>query len=276
MTPADMKALCAASIDRLLADFESQPDPKGFFDLGAAAEMLVLCGGIPSTKPLRDRLSTAALGWVRREFLDDAMFAKAEYLYHSSLFCYLASQAVGFEPEDLSHPRRILQSGLAGRNELPVITLQLVSTCLAAAGIELGSNGAGTRNLRLVIDRRVLRPRTDEYDVLTLTMVAQIFKLGGLPSEQLPRLFPQALLVQALRQGHTNWIAPLTLLCGAVYGMPDWLREGATSALASSLANASGLVPPPEGRLAENDYVQRAETGLRIRSSIALFALFHD
>ncbi|MFP2905399.1 hypothetical protein ACLESD_10145 [Pyxidicoccus sp. 3LFB2] len=276
MTPAEMKALCATEIEQLLSDFEKQHDRNTFFDLGAAAEVLTLCGGIESTKSLRERLSAAALGWLRSGLLDDAMFANAENLYHTSLFCYFASQAPAFHRDDAAYTERLLAGGLAGRNELPVISLQLIATCLSTIGIGLGTQNMVTRDLRTVLDRRVLRARSDEYDILTLTMVAQIFKLGGHGAEQLPRLFPRTVLVQAIRMNHLNWVAVLTLLCTAVYGMPEWLREGATELLASHLEQARGLLPPPEGRFAENEHVQRAERGLRVRSSIASFALLHE
>jgi hypothetical protein len=172
--------------------------------------------------------------------------------------------------------KRLVASGLAGRGELPVIGLQLIAAYLAAAGIELGGSDTATRDLRLVIDRRVLRPRSDEHDILTLSQVAQLFMLGALTPEHLPRIFPHTVLVQSIRQGHVNWISILTLLCSSVFTMPGWLREGATEALASHLAQATGLFPPTDGRLVENDHVQSDERGLRIRSSIASFALLHE
>lgn len=276
MTPAKLKAQCAMDIERLLADFEQQPDQTIFFDLGAVAEILVLCGDIESTRSLRERLSSAVLGWLRRGLLEDALFAKAAYLYHSSLFCYFASRAPDFRPEDAAHTGRLLTSGLAGRNELPVISMELIATCLAAAGIDPGTTDAEMRDLQLVVDRRVLRSRSDEYDIHTLTMVAQLFRLGGRASEQLPRLFPRTLLVQSIRAGHINWVAVLSFLCATVYGMPAWLRDGAIEALTSHLEKAGGLLPAPDDSFAENDHVQRAERGLRLRSSIASFALLHE
>ncbi|MFV2072660.1 MAG: hypothetical protein ACC742_08410 [Thermoanaerobaculales bacterium] len=266
-----MKALCAGETDRLIAAFECSPGQNGFFNLGAIAEVLALSVRMDATRALRDRVSLAALGWLRGGLLDDALFARVEFLYHVTLFCFLASKAGDFRPTDAAHTGRLLAGGMAGRSELPVLTMQVVATLMMACGIELDAEAFGRRDLRKVIDKRVLRARSDEFDILTLTMVGQLCSAAEQNRDRLPRLFPQALLVQAIRLGHVNWIAILALLCGTVFGMPGWLRYGAIGALGSHLEEANGLLPPPKQGFVENDHIKRVENGLRIRSSIATY-----
>jgi hypothetical protein len=275
MTPAAMRDLCTAQVEALVGEMERQPDQAAFSDLAAAAEVLALCEPWESARSLRARVAGVALGWLRGGLLDDAAFARLEFLYHASLFCYFASLAPGFRRSDAAHTGELVARGLTSRSELPVITSQLVASYLAACGIERGADVLGPRDLRLVVDKRVLRARSDDFDILTLTMAAQLCRVAARHRERMPRLFPRTLLVQSVREGHVNWIAILTLLCASVFGMPPWLSEGATAALSTHLAEAGGLLPPPEATFADNDYVQRAERGLRIRSSIAAFALLH-
>ncbi|HET6233098.1 MAG TPA: hypothetical protein VFE05_23680 [Longimicrobiaceae bacterium] len=271
-----MRTACAREVDGLIEEMDRAPGQTAFYDLAAAAEVLALCGQYPSAAAMRARIAAAALGWLRAGLLDDTAFARLEFLYPTSLLCWFASRAPGFVPKDVGHTREIVARGLAGRSELPVLTSQLVASYLAACGIEPGADMLGTRDLRLVLDKRVLRARSDDFDVLTLTLVAQLCAVSAQYRGRLPRMYPQALLVQAVRDGHANWVAVLTLLCATAYGMPDWLREGAARSLASHVDAARDLLPPPEASYADNDYVQRAEKGLRLRSSIAAFAVLHD
>lgn len=260
-------------VERLITEFDRSPRPKEFYDLGAIAEVLALCASLASAQPLRARVSVAALAWLRAGLFEDALFAKVEHLYHTTLLCYLASGVPAYRTADAAHAGQLLTSGLVGRSELPVLTMQIVATYVGACGIDFDLDALGSRDLRLVVDKRVLRARSDEYDILTLMMVAQLASLSDRFSHSLPQIFPQALLVQAIRSGHLNWIPILTLLCTTVYGIPPWLRRGATDAMRRSLEQATELLPAPEPGSWENDYVTRAEHGLRVRSSIASFAL---
>jgi hypothetical protein len=273
MRVADMKALCMADSESLIADFERSREEIAYFDLGAIAEVLVLSTELDTTRSLRERFSVAALEWLRDGLFEDATFVRLDYLYHATLFCYLAGQAPGFRPADVAHINSFWAGGMAGRSEQPVLTSETTAALLAACGIELDPEPLVTRDLRLVIDKRVLRARSDEHDIQTLTMAAQLCRVGDRHRDRLPRIFPQALLVQAIQLGHVNWIAIGALLCATTFGMPAWLRSGADEALASHLEQATGLLPPPAEDFVENDHVKRAERGLRIRSSIASYAL---
>jgi len=273
MNAEEMRALCIVEVAQLVAEFEEVPSRKGFYDLGATAEILAFGTPLESVRPLRATLAGAALRWLRSGQIEDVMFNRVEFLYHAALLCHLASEAPGYADDDATQVRRLLTSGLVGRSELPVVTMQVIADHLQSCDIHVDRDAVGARDLRVVLDRRVLRPRSDEYDVLTVIMVAQLCSRGNPHGYPLPRVFPHLMLVQAIRAGHVNWIPVLALLCTQVFGMPAWLRRGARDAAASALANATGLLPTPETGLWENDLVKRADRGLRIRSSIATFAL---
>jgi hypothetical protein len=61
--------------------------------------------------------------------------------------------------------KRLCQSGLIGRGEVPVVTQTLTTAYLTRCGIDADFGDPGRRNLAIMIDKRILRGRSDEHDV---------------------------------------------------------------------------------------------------------------
>lgn len=269
-------ATAQTELDRLLADFQSTPSCAGLFDIGGTAEILVLAQGLSTARILTSALANAASGWLRSGLLEDIFFARSGLGYHTALLCYVAWQGCGQQDRELRVVERMFNARLIGRNESAILTQQVIGTYLSLCGIDVDLNKLGKRDLVTMIDKRVLRTRSDEYDLLVLIMGAQLLRLkSSFCLQRKPKLFPHVLLAQAIRSCNLNWIPVLAFLCAIVYGLPTYLEVSATECLSTAVPLTAELLPPPKDIGYDSEYIQRATRGLRLRSTIAL-ALYVD
>jgi hypothetical protein len=166
--------------------------------------------------------------------------------------------------------KRLCEGRLIGRGEMPVLTQKLTATYLTNCGIDADFGDLGKRDLARMVDKRVLRPRSDEYDLLVVLMCAQLFRLDPETNYSRPSLYPRALLVQAVRSGNTNWLAVLSFLCEQWFSLDTLLRDAAYQRMRATVPSRGELVPAPPGAGIDSEYIGRAGRGLRIRSTIAL------
>jgi hypothetical protein len=270
----DLTSTCHSEIDRLLIDLEAMPSRAGFLDAGALAEVLILCDDIPEMKPLIQPVCDAAARWLRSGLVEDIWFSKVEFAYHAALFACLALRGRGFSRCDMAVLKGLCEGGLLGRNEMPVLTQKLIAACLRRCGIRVDLGSLGERNLAKMIDKRVLRPRSDEYDLLVFIMCAQLLHLEPEAAHQRPSLYPQVLLVEAVRSGDMNWLPVLAFLCARWFGLPEYLRCAVRSTILNHLPGRE-LLPAPQSASAECQHIERAGRGLRIRSTVALVSSLH-
>jgi hypothetical protein len=274
-------ATAEAELDRLLADFHSSPSRTGLSDIGAAAEVLVLGRDFPAAGALTAALADAASCWLRSGLLEDLFFfGDSGLAYHVALLSYLGQQrceqlAAGLRDQNKETRliERMFDDRLIGQSEMPVLMQQVISTYLTFCGIQADLQEPREWDLATSIDKRVLRARSDEYDLLVLIMAAQLLQLNHGCRQQKHKLFPQVLLVQAMRSCHLNWIPILALLCAVVFDQPPLrLEVSAVECLLVSLPS-SELLPPPKGIGCDSAHIKRASRGLRLRSTIALALL---
>jgi hypothetical protein len=267
-------ATCQTEIMRLLTAFADAPSRSGLADVGAVAELVVLGDRVPDTVDLRKPVCDAAARWLRSGLLEDLSVARVELMYHTALLCYLAQQSDTFEPADMVVMKRLCEGRIIGRSEMPVLTQQLVAAYLTRCGIATSFGDLGERDFTQMIDKRALRARSDEYDLLVLLMCAQLIRLGACPPEFRPALYPRLLLVQSMRSRNANWLPVLSFLCSRYFPVDDGLRRAALNRILLTLPAPGELLPAPQGAGIDSEFIGRAGRGLRIRSTLALiFAL---
>jgi len=265
-----MLRLCQAEFKCLIQELESAPSRTAFFDVGAVAEVLVLTNGIPEAEGLTRMLCDASARWLKSGLLEDLLMARVEFAYHVALLTYLAQSAASFSPSDVEVIRNLSEGRLVARSEIPVLRQHLIAAYFSGCGIHTEFGQLGRRNLTQIIDRRVLRARSDEFDLLVLLMCAQLLQLDRSRGYQGPRTYPQAQLVQAMRSGNTNWLPVLALLCSRFFGFPGHLCGAAFKSMEESIPAPGELLPAPPGNQIDSEYIERTERGLRLRSTIAL------
>src|SRR5207249_3213084 len=132
----------------------------------------------------------------------------------------------------------------------------------------------GRRNLSKMLDKRILRARSDEHDILTLLMCAQLLHLQPTAGHERPSLYPHVLLLEAMRSANANWFAVLAFLCARFFGIPAPLGNAVRMVLSQHLPSAGQLLPLPAGSGLDSSYVERARRGLQLRSTVALLLSF--
>jgi hypothetical protein len=273
LLPADMQMhllkLCERELEELLREFDVAPGRIVFSDLGAAAEMLILADGIDAAKPMLRRLGMACASWLQSGLFEDLLMGRAELAYHVALMTCLARTS-DISTADVEGVCRLIEGRLVARNEMPMLRQQLIKAYFSACRIEADYGPSAQRDLARIMDRRVLRPRSDEQDLLSLIMCAQLLQVNQREYTAAPRTFPLVMLVQAIRAGNANWIPPLALLCKRFFGIPRELAGAADRTMHTLAAECRGLLPCPSADVLDSDYVQRNERGLRLRSTIAL------
>lgn len=86
---------------------------------------------------------------------------------------------------------------------------------------------------------------------------------------ELPQLLPRIMLIQSLRAENANWIAILALLVRECFGAPQPVQAAALAWLTANIEPSEHLLPVPAATQLESEFFERAETGLRIRSTFA-------
>lgn len=263
------------AIRRLIEDFEAEPTRSGFAELGSVADVAILGENIPEAAILGQLLSDVAARWLRSGLLEEFAFARADLACHAALLAYMAQRGAGFRNAHMMVLKRLGEGRMIGRSEIPVLTQILLAAYLNRCGIDSGFGDAGRRDLSMLLDKRVLRARSDEYDITVSLRCAQLLHLDPSSIARRPWLYPQVLLTQAMRSSNLNWTPVLAFLCGRWFSLDDLLRAAAVDALIRNLPAKGTLLPAPEAAGADNKYVLGASRGLRIRSTIALAYSFH-
>src|SRR5690242_13657493 len=158
---SELLATCQMEFAKLLDAFESAPTRSGLFDIGAVAEVAVLGDGIPEAQGLRRMIADGAARCLRSGLLEELCFARVELTYHAALLAYLARTSASFTPTDLATMKRLCEGRLIGRSEMPVLSQHLVAAYLTRCGVEADFGDLGDRDLATMIDKRVLRGRSD-------------------------------------------------------------------------------------------------------------------
>ena len=267
---SNLVATCQAETARLLDGFEAAPTCSGLFDVGAVAEIVALGDAVPGIEGLRGAVCDAAARWLKSGVLEDLCFSRMELSYYTALMAYLARRGGGYEAGDMSVMKSLCEGRLIGRSEMPVLTQRLTAAYLTRCGIDADFGDLGQRDLARMIDKRVLRARSDEYDVLVVIMCAQLLHLEPDSFHSRPASYPQALLVQAIRSANINWLPVLAFVCEHWFSLQDGLRRAALECLLQNLPAPGELLPAPQGAVIDSEYIGRAGRGLRIRSTIAL------
>lgn len=262
--------LCKAELERLIREFDSNPSRSAFYDIGAVAEVLVLCVEIPAAESLLQLLRDASARWLKSGLFEDLLIARAEFAYHIAMLCYLAQDARSWNPADMDVIRDLYNGRMITRSEMPLLRQRLIIAYLAQCGLQTYSGQPESRDLERSINRRGLRARYDEFDLQVLLMCAQLLQLKGSEVQEVPRTYPQVLLVQAMRSENRNWAPVLTLLCSRFFEARESLLHAALQSMQDLIPSPGQLLPPPPTSHLDSEYISRTERGLRLRSTIAL------
>ncbi|MDV6316268.1 hypothetical protein [Idiomarina sp. HP20-50] len=261
-------SFCRESIIKIIKDFETLPSSETFFDLGTVLEVLILSKRKASIPEITDLATNAALKCLRNGLIENALYSSMDNTYHCALFCHFASMDAEFTAIDMQVIDSLLSKGLIARNELPVISQYSIKFHFSCAGSKSSTTALERRNLLTMIDKRLLRTRTDEYDLVVLIMLAQCSELLV---DTLPDGFGklnQVLLAQAIRSSDINRVSVL-LLVGCFLGvLPSYLRKSSESFLTLNNPN-NKLMPLPTSGKIDNEYIKRASKGLKLRGAVA-------
>ncbi|HYK00235.1 MAG TPA: hypothetical protein VE974_00670 [Thermoanaerobaculia bacterium] len=262
---------CYAQLARIIEEMEAAPSRTAFFDLGAAAEIVVLAPAGSDAESLRRLLAEAGARWLRSGLLEELVVTRVEFAYHVALLSYLARGSQAWSPSDMETIRTLAEGRLIVRSEIPVMRQLLINAYLSRSGVPVDVTASYRTNFAKVIDKRVLRARPyDEFDLHTLVMCAQLIQLQSHGGQLMPRVQPLAMLIETVRERNRNWAPVLAFLCTQFFGLPEMLRSGVAGAL-REIAPADGeLLPPPPTGQTDSEHVERSERGLRLRSTIAL------
>jgi hypothetical protein len=262
---------CRAELARIIAEMELAPSRTAFFDLGAAAEIVVLAPAGSDAEPLRRLLAEAGARWLRSGLLEELVVTRVEFAYHVALLSYLARTFAGVTYSELDTIRSLVEGRLIVRSEIPVMRQLLIDAYLSRSGVAVDMTASYRTNLAKVIDKRVLRGRPfDEFDLYTLVMCAQLVQVQSYAAQLLPRIHPLSMLIETVRDRNRNWAPVLAFLCTQFFGLPAMLRSGVAGALRELAPPEGELLPPPQTGVTDSQHVERSERGLRLRSTIAL------
>lgn len=276
MTPAALVGLCHEHMSRRLAEMDDAPEASILLEAAAVAEILAIAVNRPSLRAMQELMSRVTCRWLQCGLLEHALMSGAQNLYPVSLLIQFATKDPAFRHQDLAVTRALVEAGIVGRTELPILTLALVAALLRYGDVDFNVPVYSLRGAQGTFDKRVMRARTDEYDVSTLLMVAQLAIASEAEAGDLPVVLPQIMLVQAMRAGHANWLAVLSLLHETVFAVSEPVRAAGRAAVGDLVASLDDLVPLPPIAALQNDYVERVPLGLRLRSSIACCAVLDE
>lgn len=254
-------------LQALILEFEQSPLEEAFYNIGAVAEVAITDIDNQQLQGIVKQLVDSTFRWLKTGLLEDILFSKMEYGYHAAIMCVFASKAPQFRADDLKTIETLITQGMLLRSESPVLTQFTVEQHFITAGIKLTSPSLGKRQLGKMINKRLLRSRTDEYDLAILCMLAQVkFNLDGNDVAECG-YFAKALLVQAIRNKDHNRIAYLSFMCSKLSKLPHWLLTGATTAFNTSQFDINNF-PAPISNQIDSMFIQRAKKGMQLRSAI--------
>ena len=268
---AGLVSTCERELARLIEDIDRAAG-SGLFAIGAVAEILVLADAFEAVEDLRRLVADASARWLRSGLLEECCMSRVEFLYHAALLCYLARFSRNYRATDSAVLNRLCAGRLVGRSESPVLTQRLIGAYFKRSGLRADFGEAGERDFARMIDKRVLRPRSDEYDLLVLLMFAQLVHLGECSGPG-PALCPQVLLIQSMRSQNLNWVPVLAFLSQKFFRADERLAGAAQQFLLSHLPRGGALLPAPAASGVDADFVSRGGAGIRIRSTAALICL---
>lgn len=271
LTITPVSSTCLTELARIIDEMETAPSRTAFFDLGAAAEIVVLSPAGSAAEPLRRLLAEAGARWLRSGLLEELVVTRVEFAYHAALLSYLARESQAWSHSDIETIRALADGRFIVRSEIPVMRQLLIHAYLSRSGVPVDVTSSYRTNLAKVIDKRVLRARPfDEFDLHTLVMCAQLVELQSYGAQPMPRIQPLSMLIETVRERNRNWAPVLAFLCTRFFGLPEMLRSGVVGALREFAPPEGDLLPPPPTGQTDSEHVERSERGLRLRSTIAL------
>lgn len=265
-------AQCSQQVSERLADFEAMPTSGALCDLSVVAETLLVSGQPQAFAAVAHPLATGVADWVRSGLLHRILMAHAQHYYDGAVLIHLAAKEGALSLWELSQFARAMQHKLIGRSELSALTLAATLGHLAEAG-SVSPLGPLKEDIRRCIDKRVLRRRADEHDVLALMQTVCLAQLGYVSSAAIPVVLPQVMLLQSMRKQQLNWMATLALVVARLNGTQDALACEALNLLASCVTSEDVLLPAPLRNGTDDEFLARSEVGLRLRATLAYCAL---
>lgn len=264
---------CLAHLDEIISEMDDI-STEALLDISAVAELVKSAPESVVLAASRARLRVAALRWLKAGVLAEIVFTKPEFTHSIALLVSLAREAPGFAAGADESIIRLISTGMIGRSELPTLSLEVAAMCYGQGSSSFQKSG---RTLSKLIDKRILRRRTDEYDIATLIMVGHLVSADPSLCGSSAQTFPQVLLLDALRQGHHNYVAVLAFLNRFVFvGTPPALLQCAREFLSAFRDSGGGLIPPPQEQYLYSEFLERSPLGLQLRSTLACAAFLDE
>jgi hypothetical protein len=266
---ADIRRDLEIQLNAILNDFESAPSRAGLFEVGVIAEVVTLARDLPSARVFVKLLGAASTRWAQSGLLEDLCFCESKLIYFSALLLSLTEQA------PLEVFSVLSRHGLIGRSEYGGLTQLFISAMLSCRDENPILPQLELASLTINIDKRCLQSRTNELDLSSLMIAAQLIqlrkgRLRPLLGLSTPGIFPNVLLVQAIRNKNWNSVSLLSFLCRYIFSMPDYLNQTSRAACITLIQHPESFLPSMNVIHDEITLHERTARSLKLRSAIAL------
>ena len=265
-------AIIAESIERLFTEFKSFPSTDCLLNISYVAEVLLIDPRLPILNDCVEIAASISAKWLEEEVLTELLFSHNDLAYPVAVLVALAACHEGFLPSRTDKIAQLIHNRISLMSELPYLSTSAITAHLYTATITVEGGVISDNILRDMIDKRVLRSRSDEYDITALMHAASLIAYNQTPKARRPHLFSSALLVRALRTGDPNWVALLSYICCDVFPTNKLLLDTARQWLSGFQSENYDLLPAPQKHVLYPEFLDRPDIGLRLRSSIAFIA----
>lgn len=270
MMPVQLLSLCKMKIEQAIRQIDTVPTPRAVIDIANICELFVTVPHNKFLKTVSMALCEASLRWLRSGLLDEIIMTRAEHTYHIALLVRLASAHEDYQNSDVEQLSYLCSAGACLRSEMPFLTLRTSVAQLKKSGVSSGLQLFFDPYESVAYDKRVLRCRSDEQDLRALCMILQLRELNEVDESWPPKVMPQVMLHAALKKNDVGTLAFLSLLGINILNIPDKLLSYARELITNDMEHRADLLPITDFYL-DTSY---AQTGLRVRNSLACCALF--
>ncbi|GAC1659006.1 MAG: hypothetical protein NVS4B13_02920 [Candidatus Elarobacter sp.] len=265
-----------ARLAAILGDVERAQGDDALRTVTMIVETMLLAPDTSVLGPLRSRVVDFAAGWARRGVLSDLLFCESKQVYAVAALTYVASNHPDFDPGWIAPMRRLIASGHGFRTELPAVARLASAALFRRAGIPDGRTGNAIRDYGALLSRRLLRPRDDEFDVLTLVLVAQLRALGEIGRDAGVVHYCEGLIATGLRRDDDAWL-PVAAFVARMFGRLDPYLECVVHAHVSRRVDAGVLFDEAKPRGVTDDMMlRRSGNAIALRSAIAALLFLED
>ncbi|MFN7397539.1 MAG: hypothetical protein ACK5SX_00415 [Sandaracinobacter sp.] len=263
-------------VETIFTDFEALPSSDTLLNLSYVCEVLLINPSNPLLKGCCDQAAERSLEWLKAGLLTEVLFSHAEHAYPIALLVALSRRSDQFDIDYLRTLADLVAHKIILMSELPYLSLSAIHALFGTDTVSINFEVLPSIALKSMIDKRVLRSRSDEYDVTSLMHAMSVVKHHQALPDQRPFVFATALLMRAIRNGDANWLAVLAYLCHEIFPCNQMVLAAAYRRLDQSSLSDEGIMPPPSKDVLYPEFLERSDRGLKLRSSLARSAFMES